>query len=50
MCAGHRKGGKAKHLIGAQMNWAKRENLDLAEGEPTSASFWSPVKTRGTTV
>jgi hypothetical protein len=28
----------------------KGGDLDLAEGEPFSASFWSPVETRGTTV
>ena len=28
----------------------KEGDLDLAGGEPFSASFWSPVETRGTTV
>lgn len=28
----------------------KGGDLNLAEGEPFSTSFWSPVETRGTTV
>lgn len=47
---GHRKGWKTMHLIGAQRGLGEeRGDLDLAEGEPFSASFWPQVESQGMT-